>query len=721
MFKRMLIGLCFSTVSWMAGARGAPLLSETFDYPDGVLQTVSSGKWIGHSGGTNQVDVAGGLLKLTGSESQDVHALISGQPYSPTNSAKLYASFDLNVQTLPSGAGAYFAHFKDASAGFRGRIWVLTNGAALGSFRVGVSAGSGSEAASVHTQDLKPSVDHKIVCRLAVSNSVTALWINPSSEADSMVATEAATAVPIAAFAFRQASGIGVLAIDNLRVGTNFNDVVPVLSPETVSTPPPETSPPIAPSSPPQSAPPALPGSLPLILRQPESHIVNAGQDATFMAEAQGPAPLSYQWQFNQADIPGATNAVLSLSAVSAAQQGEYRLMVKNASGVATSIAARLTVLRPDPPRILIQFTNYLANPVRPGDTLTNTFAEHALRPGETLTMRVAVAAPDQQAVTLSADSDGLPASARWVLDQTEGTNRSAVFTFNPTAAEAGSNFVARLLVSASDATITNTWSAYVPTAEEQQIAITEFLPNPATTNTAPHFNPLRRAEPAPNPGWQDEFIELVNNSDRGADLSKWTISDSAQVRHRFPEAYALQSWAAIIVYGGPQTGFPPTLTAPAQWANESSTGLGLNNSGGDMIILRNARGNMISRIVYSSSSVNSSLTRHPTLDDGFVSHADVSANVVSPGVNYDGRLFHDIAQLPIAPIVVAVSWEGEKKLALTWNAERGKTYSVLHAADLAGPFTAIATELRFAEKKGRYAAEGTGATGARFYRISSP
>lgn len=821
MFRNIVGSVGLSLALWSGNARAAVILSESFEYPDGVLQTVSSGRWTGHSGTTNQVDVAQGALNLTGAETQDVNALLSGQPYAPSDGTVLYARFDLKMATLPSRTGAYFAHFKDATDGFRGRIWALTNGAAPGSFRLGISSGSGSSAAVVLNTDLQPGIRYKVVCSLAVSNAAVSLWLNPVVEADAHVSAEPSSGVSVAAFAFRQATGIGAMAIDDLAVGTSFRDVVPPN--ETASSPSPPDAHETAPTAPapvivepPAPTPVSPPSTVGLAITvQPESQTVLAGQEVSFNARAQGAEPMRFQWQFNQADIPAATNQILRIASASPAQQGDYRFVVKNASGQAASVAARLTVIGPEPPQIISQpvsltinqaqtasfavaasgsapldyqwrfngadiasatastltltnvqpnqtgtyrvgvrnsggsvesepvaltvllpvveplpdpaklpvilFTNYLANVIRRGDQLTNTFIEHALLPGESLTLRVRVSAPAEQGVRLSADTRGLPASARWELSETTGTNWVATFRFSPTAGEAGSNFVASLQAWNGAGTNSSSWWFYVPTEREQQIVLSEFLPNPAASEAAPHFNPLRRAEPAPNPTWQDEYIELVNDSGRDADLSRWALFDSEHVRHRFEEPFVLGARAAVVIYGGPRTGFPPMLPAPTIWANANATGLGLNNSGGDTIILRNAEGRMVSRIVYSASSTNGSLTRFPTLHDDFLPHASVSVNPASPGLHYDGQKFSEISLRAPAPIRLGVTLESRTRAVLTWNAERNRSYSVLQAENPAGPFSVLATGLRFPDATGKYEVEPSNAETARFYRISLP
>src|SRR6185503_3284974 len=57
---------------------------------------------------------------------------------------------------------------------------------------------------------------------------------------------------------------------------------------------------------------------------------VKAGGTLSLAALAVGAPPLRYQWQFDNADIPGATNAMLTLPGVPAAASGNYRCIISN-------------------------------------------------------------------------------------------------------------------------------------------------------------------------------------------------------------------------------------------------------------------------------------------------------------------------------------------------------------------------------------------------------
>jgi hypothetical protein len=86
----------------------------------------------------------------------------------------------------------------------------------------------------------------------------------------------------------------------------------------------------------------------PQITTPPTPQYAVAGGPATFTAAASGTAPLSYQWQLNNQNVPGATSASYTVPAASSANAGNYTLLVSNASGSTTSIPAALTLV-PEP------------------------------------------------------------------------------------------------------------------------------------------------------------------------------------------------------------------------------------------------------------------------------------------------------------------------------------------------------------------------------------
>jgi hypothetical protein len=900
-----LIGL----MAWPLPA--AILLDEPFTYPDGPLTTVSGGRWGNHSGTAGQVDVNAGGVNLTQSETEDVNATLGGGPYAPDSGVVLYAKFTVRFTALPSGTGTYFAHFKDGSTGYRARVFASTFGADEGRLRLGISEAANTPTFLEH--DLALDTPYTVIVRYDVATAASTLWVDATAESDpSVSATDDGAPISVEAFALRQSlssgNGMGTLVLDDLRVATSFADLFA-----------------------------SVPEEPPRILGQPQSQTVAEGANVTFSVVAAGTPPLSYQWQRNQADLPGAVNASLTLNAVTLADAGAYRVIVSNAFGVAVSDEALLTVtprgavtniahlrtlvhpvnftptdtttlftvegivttwtnlttsahglfylqdetggiavfhngaggvvppagarvrvtaplthfnglleLAPSvsntnhavvtlstnnplpaprltsptelaglsaadievewegrlitftnvtaPPELTVflpgsnvtisddfgypftlridartdiggqpvpktpfaiigvlsqfdssdprdigyqilpsryadiitpfkpptvRFTNVLANLVRPGCPLTNTYSELGLRVGEQLTIHISVTDPFGGSVTVQPNPADLPAGAAWDFPAPAGTEVQGRFAMTAQPADRGRLFEIKLDATNASGTHTAVWKIYVPTAAEERVAIAEYLANPTGQTNAAYYNPLRRDPPTSNPGQHDEYLELVNLSDSDLNLLGWTIADAVTVRHRFYESFMLGARNAAIVYGGPLNELFPSLDVPFIPASESSAGLALNNDG-DTLTVRNQLGGVVERVVYTAAQVSSggSMTRFPTLDHGFVPQISVSPLAVTPGRQYDGKLWSEPPTIPPTEVgAISATLTAQGAVRLTWLAQAGQTYTVLAAPAVTGPWTPLASGLT----AGQYEDPVPTGPGARFYRVSAP
>src|SRR5688572_29964421 len=80
----------------------------------------------------------------------------------------------------------------------------------------------------------------------------------------------------------------------------------------------------------------------PQILAQPQNQIAAPGALASFIVIAANAQNLTYQWQFNGADIVGATSDTLVVTNVSASDAGDYSVVLNNGSGSVVSLPAVL-------------------------------------------------------------------------------------------------------------------------------------------------------------------------------------------------------------------------------------------------------------------------------------------------------------------------------------------------------------------------------------------
>ena len=85
----------------------------------------------------------------------------------------------------------------------------------------------------------------------------------------------------------------------------------------------------------------------PLLVTQAPSQTTPVGATVDFAVNATGSGPLAYQWFYQGAMLPGATNDLLSLNGVQPSQAGAYAVVVTNAFGMVMSSNAQLTIIPP--------------------------------------------------------------------------------------------------------------------------------------------------------------------------------------------------------------------------------------------------------------------------------------------------------------------------------------------------------------------------------------
>jgi hypothetical protein len=360
-----------------------------------------------------------------------------------------------------------------------------------------------------------------------------------------------------------------------------------------------------------------------------------------------------------------------------------------------------------------IHVTNVLTSLTRQGDLVTNTFNQSVLRPGDTLTAYVSIADPEGGTVTLGPSYAGLPADASW-SNVTSGQTGTAVFHFSPTAADESSNYLVSLGVSSTSGnTFTNTFSVYVPTPDEQNIYISEIFANPTTNTASRAYNPLRRANDfgvEANIPVQDQYIEIANLSADPAILysgfTSWTLGNGQSTLHTFDNddsSGVIQPDSAYVVYGGPASSDPSYPTILGGYPNSdsgaiepvnASESLGLSTNGG-VIALYNQNGELVDRVAYPASALNTSFSRFPTLNNALVPQAYISTNYTTAGFQYDGGLWSAPTKVPVAVTNVVIKLQGTNAIFTfpvnTFGSPvTSQAYTLWSSSSLLNPFSVI-------------------------------
>ena len=213
------------TSSAMTDPTPGPIFSDTFTYPDGSLNANSSFTWNTTSGSNGQMQVLSGKVLLSGTNTEDVAAFLGVSSYPPHQGWILYASFTVDFQRRPLNTGNYFAHFRNVGNSFGARVFSVTNGAAPGKFRLGLSNNANSPSV-IWPTDLDTNVTYTVVTRMNVGTGASRLWVSPASEVSaSITATDATFPFEVFTYAFRQDSNIGDMAVDDFKCGTSFSNV----------------------------------------------------------------------------------------------------------------------------------------------------------------------------------------------------------------------------------------------------------------------------------------------------------------------------------------------------------------------------------------------------------------------------------------------------------------------------------------------------------------
>ncbi len=223
--KRILAMLTILAVSVIT-ANAVVLTSDTFTYPNGSL--TNNAAWSAHSGaGSAPVQVVNGAIVVDqGSGSrEDVHI-----DFATASGGSVYAGFDFSVADLGGPYvgtdNEYFAHFN--SSAFFGQMDIVA-AQGSGDFRVGIATDN-SIAEAVWGTDLSFDTTYRAIIQYDIDNDQATLWIDAATTGDTSIqGIDGSQTATISSFSFRQSdsSKDETITVDNLIVGTGFNDVVP--------------------------------------------------------------------------------------------------------------------------------------------------------------------------------------------------------------------------------------------------------------------------------------------------------------------------------------------------------------------------------------------------------------------------------------------------------------------------------------------------------------
>ena len=186
---------------------------------------------------------------------------------------------------------------------------------------------------------------------------------------------------------------------------------------------------------------------VPMIVTPPQSQTAFVGSPVSFSVVASGGVPLSYQWRSNEVDISGATLTNYALASAQPSYAANYRVVVTNLYGGATSSVATLSVLNGYSGVLagwdMNAVTSFGVSPMSPTTNAPNvTVAGLTRGPGVTTTLTPALRAWGGNDFTTGSATDAITAGDYATLDVTANAGYKvsfgAVSTFNYRRSGAG-------------------------------------------------------------------------------------------------------------------------------------------------------------------------------------------------------------------------------------------------------------------------------------------
>jgi hypothetical protein len=330
------------------------ILDDTFTYPDGDLFGDAGSPWKEISG-SSKIFVTNDRVQINQTIADAGGTAFAQSLYTaPQSNTVMWASFIVNLSTLPANAGGtYFAHFEDTNFGFYGRLFALTsnnpaytpdipNVAYPGTYRIGVANKAGTPSAVVEL-DMAPGIDYQVVAYFDMTGGFSQVAVNPSQSEYAQVYsvsttpttltsayaqdTFSAITLPMAAYGLREAANGGILDLDNLEVSYDWSGAGSGYAAVTAGITP----------------------TLPVIGLVTPGLTNYSGNPGTLEVAASG-IDLSYQWYqgsnalSDTTNFQGSASNTLVFSYLDGANAGSYTVVVSNEAGAVTSAVAVVSV-----------------------------------------------------------------------------------------------------------------------------------------------------------------------------------------------------------------------------------------------------------------------------------------------------------------------------------------------------------------------------------------
>ncbi|MFA5011869.1 MAG: T9SS type A sorting domain-containing protein [Ignavibacteria bacterium] len=247
-FKQILLSVIFvftiANMGW-----GQAILTEDFDYLAGTLITTQG--WTAHSGTTLPITVTTPGLTYSGYVGSGIGnaVTISGsgeddnKSFTAQTTGSVYMAFMVNISSAKT-TGDYFIHFMTGTSSFYGRLLVKKD--ASNNLAFGIRRGSSTTSDTYTDYTYSMNTTYLIVIKYSfvaggTTNDIANVFINPvidgTEPISTLTSTDASTdATTIDKVGLRQGTNTPTAIIDGIRVGTAWNDVVPVLSSPFINT-----------------------------------------------------------------------------------------------------------------------------------------------------------------------------------------------------------------------------------------------------------------------------------------------------------------------------------------------------------------------------------------------------------------------------------------------------------------------------------------------------